>query len=114
MEPQKMDKEAGESANTNTNVLLDTSPRAIDIIKSWTRVFNILHHELINFPEDSGNEVSKKHATKLRDIAQSELHKIAVWPRQISYNDMIGWVMENVDISTKIICNSHKVVVGFF
>jgi hypothetical protein len=32
----------------------------------------------------------------------------------MSYNDMIGWVLENVDISTRSIYNSHKVVVGSF
>lgn len=32
-----MAKEAGESANPITDVLSDTSPRAIDIVKSWTR-----------------------------------------------------------------------------
>jgi hypothetical protein len=30
------------------------------------------------------------------------------------YNDMIGWVLENIDISTRSICNSQKVVVGYF
>jgi hypothetical protein len=72
-----MAKAAGESINSNTNVLSDTSPRVIDTVKSWTQVFDILQHELINFPEDSGDEVTETHVTKLRDIAQSELHKIS-------------------------------------
>jgi hypothetical protein len=55
MAPRKMAKEAGESTNLNTDVLSDTSPRAIDTVKSWTHVFDILEHELINFPEDSGD-----------------------------------------------------------
>jgi hypothetical protein len=77
MAPRNMAKEVGERANPNIDVLSDTSPRAIDTVKSWTQVFDILEHELINFPEDSGDEVSETHATKLRDIAQSGLHKIA-------------------------------------
>jgi hypothetical protein len=30
------------------------------------------------------------------------------------YNDMIGWALENVDVQTKSIFNSQKVVVGSF
>jgi len=76
MTPRKMAKAAGESTNSNTDVLSNTSPRAIDTVKSWTHVFDILQHELINFPEDSGDEVTKIHEMKLWDIAQSDLHKI--------------------------------------
>jgi len=53
-------------------------------------VFDILEHEMINFPDDSGDEVTKTHETKLRVIAQSELHKIVVRLRLMPYNDMIG------------------------
>jgi hypothetical protein len=109
-----MAKAAGEGANLNADVLSDTSPRAIDTMKSWTQVFDILEHELINCPEDSGDEVSETHATKLRDIAQSELHKIVARLRLMPYNDMIGWALENVDIQTRSIYNSQKVVVGSF
>jgi hypothetical protein len=114
MAPRKMAKAARESTNPNTDVLSDTSPRAIDTVKSWTQVFDILQHELINYLEDSGNEVSETHATKLRDISQSELHKIVARLRLMLYNDMIGWALENVDISTRSIYNSQKVDVGSF
>jgi hypothetical protein len=30
------------------------------------------------------------------------------------YNDMIGWALENVDLSTMSICNSQKIAVGSF
>jgi hypothetical protein len=30
------------------------------------------------------------------------------------YNDMISWALENVDVSTRTINNSEKVVVGYF
>ena len=109
-----MAKEVSESANPNIDLLSDTSARVIDIVKSWTYVFDILEHELINCPEDSGDEVSETHATKITDIDQSELHKIVVRSRLMSYNDMIGWALENVDIQTKSIYNSQKVVVGSF
>ena len=88
--------------------------RAIDTVKSWTQVFNILQHELINFPEDSSDEVTETYVTKLRDIAESEIQNIVAWTRFMPYNNMIGWALENVNISTRSICNSHKVVVGSF
>ena len=77
-------------------------------------MFDIIQHELINCLEDSGDEVTKTHVTKLRDIAESDIHKMVVWPRLMLYNNMIGWAQENVNISTRSICNSHKVVVGSF
>jgi hypothetical protein len=76
MVPRKMGKAAGESVSPNTDILSDTSPRVIDSVKSWAQVFDILQYELINCPEDSGDEVTETHATKLKYIAQSELHKI--------------------------------------
>jgi hypothetical protein len=53
-------------------------------------VFEILEHELIICPEDFNDEVNETHATKIRDISMSELHKIALWLRLMPYNDMIG------------------------
>jgi hypothetical protein len=84
MAPRKMMKKtdaAGEGSNPNADVLSDTTPRAIDSVKSWTQVFEILEHEIINCPEDSGDEVDDTHEAKLRYIAQSELHKIVVHDR---------------------------------
>jgi hypothetical protein len=69
---------------------------------------------LISFPKDSGDEVTETHVTKLRDIAQSELHKIVVRPRLMPYNDMIGWALENVDVATRSIYNSQKVAFESF
>jgi hypothetical protein len=109
-----MIKAASEGANTNAEVLSDTTPRAIDTVKYWIQVFKILEHELINCPEDSGDEVSETHAAKIGDISQSKLHKIVGQPRLILYNDMIGWAMGNINIQTRSIFNSQNVVVGSF
>jgi hypothetical protein len=114
MAPRKLDKSAGESTNPNTYVMSDTSSRAIDTVRTWTQVFDILEHDLINFPEDFGDKVSETHATKLGYIAQSELQKIAMWSRFMPYNDMIGWALENVDISTRSIYNSQRLLLGLF
>jgi hypothetical protein len=83
-------------------------------VKSWTQVFEILEHEVINCPDDFGNEVDDTHGDKLRIIAQYELHKIVVRPRLMLYNDIISWALENIDVQTMIIFNSQKVVVGSF
>jgi hypothetical protein len=114
MAPQKMVKAIGEGANLNADVLSDNTPRAIDTVKSWTRVFEILEHEIINCPEDSDDEVNDTHEAKLWDIAHSELHKIVERSRLMSYNDIIGWALENVNVQTRRILNSQKVVVGYF
>jgi hypothetical protein len=70
-----MIKVVGDGVNLNADVLSDTTPHAIDMVKSWTQVFEILEHELTKCPEDSGDEVNGTHATKLMDIAQSKIHK---------------------------------------
>ena len=113
MAPRKSTKVPGESSSQNTDVLSDTSPRSIDTIKSWTQLFNILQHEL-NCQDDSSDAETKTLATKYKIIAQSELLKISTRPRLLPYNDMTSWVLENVDIPTRTIFNSQKVIVGSF
>jgi hypothetical protein len=106
MAPRKMAKAAGESTSQNTNVLSDTSPRVVDTMKTWMQVFDILQYEMINYLEESRYEVTETQAMNLKYIAQSELHKIAMWLRLMVYNDIIGWALENIDISTRHIHNS--------
>jgi hypothetical protein len=114
MAPRKETKAPGEGSSQNTDILSDTSPRSIDVVKSWTQVFNILQYELVNCLDDSGDDETEDLATKYKIVAQSELHKIATRPRLFPYNDMIGWALENVDIPTRTIFNSQKVAVGSF
>jgi len=93
MAPRNMMKKTnvvGEGPNPNVHVLSDIMSWAIDSVKSWTHVFKILEHEIINFPEYFGDEVDDTHGDKLRYIAQSELHKIVLRPRIMLYNDMIS------------------------
>jgi hypothetical protein len=66
-----------EDSNPNADVLLETTPRAMDTVKSWMKVFEILEHEIINCPEESAEEEDDTYTAKLRCIAQLELHKIA-------------------------------------
>jgi hypothetical protein len=86
----------------------------VDAIKTWTQVFDVLEHEIINCPDDSVEEDDDSYTTKLRHVAQSELHKIVARPRIIPYNDMISWALEHVDIQTRSIINHQQVVVGSF
>jgi hypothetical protein len=53
-------------------------------------------------------------AIKYKTISQSELHKIAMRPSLLPYNDMTDWALENVDIPTRTIFNSQKAAVGSF
>jgi hypothetical protein len=90
-------------SNPNVDVLSDTTSRVIDAIKSWRQVSNILEHAIINFPDDSVEEEDESFSTKLKFVAQSELHKIVAWPKIIPYNDMISWDLEHVNIQTRSI-----------
>jgi hypothetical protein len=94
---KKLDASSDDS-NLNTVVLLDTTSRVTDAIKTWTQVFDVLEHEIINCPDESTEEDDESYTTKLRHVAQSELHKIATRPRIMPYNDMISWALEHVDM----------------
>jgi hypothetical protein len=54
MAVQKIAKDVSESLSQNTDVLSDTSLREVDSMKTWMEVFDILQHNLINCPEESG------------------------------------------------------------
>ena len=83
----KKSKEVVESSSPDGDVVSNTIPHAIDSIKSWRQIFETLDYEIKNFPHDTDN--------KLRDIAESELHKIATRPRLMTYNDMISSALEH-------------------
>jgi hypothetical protein len=86
----KKSEEAGERSNPDGDVISDTTPHIVDAIKSWRKIFENLDYEIRNCPDDFGNE---KTENKLRDIAESELHKVSTRPRLMPYNDMIGWAL---------------------
>jgi hypothetical protein len=73
----KKNDDAGEGSNPNTYVMSATAPHVVDSIRSWMQIFTILEHEVINFPDDSGDEKNDTQGTKIKIIAESELHKIA-------------------------------------
>jgi hypothetical protein len=110
MAPKKIE-EAGESSNLDGDVIYDTTPHVIDSVKSWRQIFENLDYEIRNCPKDFGD---KRTANKIREIAESELHKIATQSRLMPYNDMISWALEKTDVQTRSILNSQKVVDGSF
>jgi hypothetical protein len=88
------------------DIISDTTPHAIDSIKSWTQISELLEYELENAHPNSENHC--------RDIAESELHKIVARPRLVAYNDMISRALEKVDIPTRRILNDQGVIIGSF
>jgi hypothetical protein len=85
-EPKKSE-EAGENSNPDEDVISDTMPDVVDSVKSWREIFETLDYEIRNCPDDFRNERTEN---KLRDIAESDLHKIATRARLMPYNDMIS------------------------
>ena len=101
MAPRKAPKKSEEAAKSSSlkgDVISDTTPHAIDFIKSWRQIFETLDYEIKNFPDDCDN--------KLRDIAESELCKVAMRPRLMTDNDMISWALERTNVQTRSILDS--------
>jgi hypothetical protein len=88
------------------DIISDTTPHAIDYIKSWTQISELLEYELENAHPDSENHCS--------DIVESELHKIAACLRLVAYTDMISWALDKVDIPTRRILNDQGSIIGSF
>ena len=104
MAPKKAPKKSEDTQEGD--IISDTTPHAIDSIKSWTQISEFLEYELKNAHPDSENHCW--------DIAKSELHKIVVRPRLMEYNDMISWALENFDITMRSILNDQGVIIGSF
>ena len=65
---KKQDALADDS-NPNTDVLSDTTPRIMDTIKSWKKVYDILEHEIIIFPDNSAEEYDDSFLAKIILVA---------------------------------------------
>jgi hypothetical protein len=114
MAPKKMQKKSddiGESSNPNSDVISNTTPHVVDSVWSCMQIFEILEHEVRNFPNDLGNERTEN---KLIDIVEAELHKIATRPKLMPYIDMIKWALMNIDVQSKSIMNHQKVFIVSF
>jgi hypothetical protein len=111
MAPQKFAKNldaSGDDSNPNADVLSDTTPRVTDAIKSWKQFFDILEHEIINCPNNSDEEVDESFSSKIKFVAQSELHKIIARTIIIPYNDTINSDLEHINIQTISVINQQQ------
>jgi hypothetical protein len=88
------------------DVISDTTPHAIDSIKSWRQIYENLDCEMKNSPSDSENH--------LWDIAESEFHKIATRPRLMPYSDMVIWALDKVDSLMRSILNDQGAIIHSF
>jgi hypothetical protein len=104
MAPKKASKKNEDTQEGD--IISDTTPHAINSIKSWTQISELLEYELKHADPDSENH--------LQDIAESELHKVAARPRLVAYTDMINWALDKVDIPTRRILNEQGAIVGSF
>jgi hypothetical protein len=50
----------------------------------------------------------------IKEVAKSELHKVATRRKLLLYMDMIRWAMDHVDILIKTIYSHWKTIVGSF
>jgi hypothetical protein len=102
----KKNEEVAEVSSPDGDVVSDTILHAIDSIKSWRQIFETLDYEIKNFPHDDRQQTP--------GYSESELHKVATWPRLLTYNDMISWALERADVQTRSILDSRGVVIGSF
>jgi hypothetical protein len=73
-----------EEPNPNSDIFSDTTARLTDNIKSWKQVYEILEDEN-SLPSDESSEgEDESTVNKLREVAKSELHKVAARPKLLS------------------------------
>jgi hypothetical protein len=117
MAPNKEEKKQDsfvEEMNPNLDILSYTTTQLMDVIKPWKQVYEILEQENSLFFDDSSGEEDESFAAKLRQVAKSELQKVATRPKLMLYTDMISWALEHVDISTITIYSHQKTIIGSF
>jgi hypothetical protein len=80
MAPKKASKKNEDQPEGD--IISDTTASGVHSVKSWTESPKKMEDELKYAATDSENH--------LRDIAESELHKVVARPRLVSYTDMIA------------------------
>jgi hypothetical protein len=104
MAPKKAPKKNEDQPEGD--IISDITASGVHSVKSWTGISEKLEDELKYADPDSENH--------LRDIAESELHKVVARPRLVTYTNMICWALNRVEISTRSILNEQGSVVGSF
>jgi hypothetical protein len=103
-----------EESNPNLDIYSDTTALLTDSIKSWAWVYEILEDEKSIPLDESSEGEDVLTINKLKEVAKSELHKVATRPKLLPYTDMIRWALDHVDISTRTICSHQRTIVGSF
>ena len=114
MAPRKASKANIEVLWQGSNNIVDTSPRSVDFVKTWSFVFDVLQSELVDYSDDSSDNEKDDLTTKYKIVFQSGMHKVAARPRLLPYYDMVWWALDHVDIPTRTIINEQKVTIGTF
>jgi hypothetical protein len=104
MAPKKASKKNEEQPEGD--IISDTTASGVHSVKSWNGISEKLEDELKYPATDSDNH--------LRDIVETELHKVAAHPRLVAYTDMIAWALDKVDVPTRSILNKQGAVIGSF
>jgi hypothetical protein len=105
MAPKKASKKTEEQPEGD--IISDTTASGVvHSVKSWAAVAEKMEDELKYVDNGADNH--------LRDIAETELHKVAARPRLVSYTDMITWALDKVDVLTRSILNEQGAVIGSF
>jgi hypothetical protein len=73
-----------------------------------------LEHETLLCLDDSTEDKEESFLAKLILVAQSELDRTAARPNIIPYNDMIGWVLEHIDIQIRSVISYQNTSIGSF
>jgi hypothetical protein len=86
----------------------------IGIIKSWAQVYEILEEEKSIVFNDESEEEYVLNIKNLKEVTQSELHKVSSQPKLLPYTNMIHLDLEHVVIPTKTIYNHQRTIFGSF
>jgi hypothetical protein len=114
MAPRKASKANVEVLGQGSDNVIDTSPRSVNSIRTWSFVSDVLQSELVDYSDDSSDNEKYNLTTKYKIVVQSGMHKVAARPRLLPYYDMVQWALDHVDIPTRTIINEQKVTIGTF
>jgi hypothetical protein len=83
-----------------------TTSGVVHSVKSWAAVVEKMEDELKYADNGADNH--------LRDIIETELHKVVALPRLVSYTYMITWALDKVDVPNRSILNEQGAIIGSF
>jgi hypothetical protein len=76
-EKNPVQDQSAEEPNPNYDIYSDTTARLTGSIKSWVHVYEILEEEKSIVSDDASEGEDVLNTNKLKEVAKSELHKVA-------------------------------------